>query len=56
MTAAPLTRKEINRRAAAARRLILRRLAEQQPATYALWLTDAYRQLDDVAQQQGDVA
>lgn len=42
----PLTRREINRRAAAARRLVLRRLAEQQPATYALWLTEAYRQLD----------
>jgi len=42
----PLTRQQINRRAAAARRLVLRRLAEQQPATYALWLAEAYGKLD----------
>jgi hypothetical protein len=41
-----LTRQEINRRAAAARRIVLRRLAEQQPATYRLWIAEAYRQLD----------
>ena len=46
-----LTRTEINRRAAAARRIVLRRLAKQQPATYQLWLREAY-----ISLQQEEVA
>ena len=46
-----LTRQEINRRAAAARRIVLRRLADEQPATYRLWITEAYNAL-----QQEEVA
>lgn len=46
-----LTRTEINRRAAAARRIVLRRLADEQPATYQLWITEAYSAL-----QQEEVA
>ena len=46
-----LTRTEINRRAAAARRIVLRRLAKQQPDTYRAWLDEAY-----ISLQQKEVA
>ena len=42
----PLTRQEINRRAAAARRLVLARLKAEQPAQYERWMREAYDQLD----------
>lgn len=41
-----LTRQEINRRAAAARRLVLKRLQREQPKIYDAWLGEAYEQLD----------
>ena len=42
----PLTRQEINRRAAAARRLVLARLKAEKPALYRRWLDEAYATLD----------
>lgn len=41
------SRQEINRRAAAARRIVLKRLADEKPKVYERWLAEAYRQLDD---------
>lgn len=42
----PLTRQEINRRAAAARRMVLKRLQTELPRTYDEWLDQAYAELD----------
>lgn len=40
------TRTEINRRATAARRLVLQRLRDERPALYQRWLSEAYAELD----------
>lgn len=42
----PLSRQEINRRAAAARRMVLKRLQLEQPQTYERWIVEAYAELD----------
>ena len=44
----PLTRQEINRRAAAARRSVLQRLRREQPDNYRQWMQDAYAELDAI--------
>ncbi len=41
------TRAEINRRAAAVRRMVLQRLQAEQPALYRSWMDEAYRLLDE---------
>lgn len=43
---APLTRQQINRRAQAVRRILLRRLAAEHPDTYRRWRDEAYAALD----------
>lgn len=42
-----LTRAQVSRRSAAARRLVLARLKNEQPAAYDAWMAEAYRSLDD---------
>ena len=42
----PLTRREINRRAAAVRRIVLRRLRIEQPDLYRRWVAEAYDELN----------
>lgn len=49
------TRQDINRRAAAARRIVLRRLADERPRVYQRWMAEAYAALDaDEAQAVND--
>ena len=43
---APLSRQEINRRAQAVRRIVLRRFAVEHPDTYRRWCDEAYAALD----------
>lgn len=40
------SRQDINRRAAAARRLVLKRLANEKPKLYEQWMRQAYATLD----------
>jgi hypothetical protein len=42
----PLTRQQINRRAAAVRLAVLRRLRTEHPDLYGAWVADAYAALD----------
>ena len=50
----PLTRREINRRAAAVRLAVLRRLRVEQPDTYRQWTSEAYAELDGKATNAAD--